>query len=271
MATRHSEIPGRRVVDQPPPVPPVRSRDWNVPLDDGRYDRARIGFVLIPNEQTVEGEMIALAPRGVGMFYSRTTMPTEISTDSLAESCAGLAEAAARIVPDDGLDVVCFACTSGSVAVGEERAIAELRKGAPQAAATTLITCVRKALEAVGAQRIAVVTPYADELNHNVANYFLQHGFSITRFEGLNLNYDREMVRVPPDFLAEVAGETDSPEAEAVVISCGALRSIEVIDQIEQRLGKPVVCSNQAMLWHCLRLAGIPDQFGGYGRLLRDH
>ena len=51
----------------------------------------------------------------------------------------------------------------------------------------------------------------------------------------------------------------------------GALRPLDVVDVLERRLGKPVVCSNQAMVWDCLRLAGVEDRFEGYGALLREH
>lgn len=63
----------------------------------------------------------------------------------------------------------------------------------------------------------------------------------------------------------------DRPDADAIFISCGALRSIDVVDALERQLGKPVICSNQAMMWDMLRLAGVEDRIEGYGRLLRDH
>ena len=78
------------------------------------------------------------------------------------------------------------------------------------------------------------------------------------------------MVRVTPAFLAEMAGGLDRPDADAIFISCGALRSIEIIDELEARTGKPVVTSNQALAWHALRLAGIADRIEGHGRLLRE-
>jgi maleate isomerase len=68
----------------------------------------------------------------------------------------------------------------------------------------------------------------------------------------------------------EFARGLDRPEADTIFISCGALRTIEVIDALEAASGKPVVASNQAMAWDCLRLAGIDDRIEGYGRLLRD-
>ena len=248
----------------------IESKRWNVRFDSGRNHRGKIGFVLIPNEQTIEEDMVKHAPAGVGMYFSRATMPREISTESLACLADSLAETAGRILPDDQLDVVCFACTSGTVAVGEERSIEELQRGAPGAQATTLMGAVRKALNVIGAKRIAVGTPYADELNTNVAGYLSNAGFEIAAFQGMNLNFDREMIRVAPDFLIEFARAIDCERADAVLVSCGALRTIDVVDRIEQLVGKPVICSNQAMLWDCLRLAGISDRLPNLGCLLRD-
>ncbi len=249
----------------------TRSRSWDVRFDAGRNARAKIGFVLIPNEQTIESDMLSRMPPGVGAYFARATMPREISTDSLAQLRTSLAGAAARILPDDGLDVVCFACTSGTIAVGEAVAIAELERGAPGVKATTMGGAVRKALAAMGAKSLAVATPYLDELNLGIARYLAAAGFEVVEIQGLNLSYDAEMIRVAPDFLFEFARAVDRPEADALLISCGALRTIEVVDEIERALGKPVVCSNQAILWDCLRLAGVDDRLQGLGRLLREH
>ena len=76
------------------------------------------------------------------------------------------------------------------------------------------------------------------------------------------------MVRVAPGFIADFALAQDCAEADAIFVSCGALRTLDVIAEIEARAGKPAICSNQAMIWDCLRLAGIEDRFEGHGRLL---
>ncbi|WP_120499354.1 arylmalonate decarboxylase [Roseovarius sp. EL26] len=242
----------------------------NVRFDGGRNARGKIGFVLIPNEQTIEDDMIRYLPTGVGAYFSRAVMPREISTESLAQLGTSLAETAARILPDDGLDVVAFACTSGTVAVGEEKSCAELTKGAPGAKTTTLAGAVRKALSAMGAQNIVLGSPYVAELNANVVTYLEGAGFTVLEAHGMGLDYDTDMIRVAPDYIADYARAIDRPDADAVLLSCGALRSIDVVDAIEQELGKPVICSNQAMLWDCLRLAGVDDKLPGLGRLLRE-
>ena len=87
----------------------------------------------------------------------------------------------------------------------------------------------------------------------------------------MGLSYDTEMIRVSPAYLMDYARAIDHPEADTVLLSCGALRSMEVIDRIEQALGKTAICSNQAMLWDVLRLAGVQDRLEGLGRLLREY
>ncbi len=101
--------------------------------------------------------------------------------------------------------------------------------------------------------------------------YLEQNGLAVARIKGMQLEKDSDMVRVRPDYIAEFAAELDGPDVDAIFISCGALRSLGIIDKLEQELGKPVICSNQAMTWDCLRLAGISDQPDGYGTLFRNH
>jgi maleate isomerase len=79
------------------------------------------------------------------------------------------------------------------------------------------------------------------------------------------------MNRVSPDCLADFAKTVDRPDADALFISCGALRSTDIIERLESELGKPVIGSNQASMWNCLRLAGIKDRMDGFGRLLREY
>lgn len=107
-------------------------------FDAGQHSRAKIGFVLLATEQTIEENVFRLCPDGVGMHFTR---------------------AASTLLPDGSLDVISYGCTSGSLVIGEDRVFAELNKGAPTAIATSLITGVIRALQAVGAKRIAVATP----------------------------------------------------------------------------------------------------------------
>jgi len=240
-------------------------------FDAGRHHRAKIGYVLLATEQTIEDDVMALRPDGVGMHFTRAPIPDSITNATLAAQADLLADAAASILPDGSLDVICYACTSGSLVIGEDRVFGELRRGAPHAKPTSLITGVIRALKALAVRRIAVGTAYLNEINAREATYLERAGFEVLTIEGLRLERDSDMVRVAPDYLAEFAASLDRPDAEAVFVSCGALRMLDVVDSVERRLGKSVICSNQAMIWDTLRLAGIQDRIDGCGRLFREH
>jgi maleate isomerase len=240
-------------------------------FDRGRHYRAKIGFVLLATEQTIQDDVMKLRPEGVGIHFARAAIPDSITNATLAAQADLLAACASTLLPDGSLDVVCYACTSGSLVIGEERVASELRKGAPKAKPTSLISGVIRGLRAVGARRIVIATPYLDEINEREAVYLEKAGFEVLAITGLNLERDSDMVRVSPDYIAEFALSLDRRDADAIFVSCGALRTLDVVGRIEQQAGKPVIASNQAMIWDTLRLAGIGDRISGHGRLLTEH
>jgi maleate isomerase len=249
----------------------VESRPREIRFDRGRHFRAKIGYVLLAMEQTIEEDVFRLAPPGVGVHFTRAPMANHVSAETLEAMAAGLTGAAALLLPDGDLDVACCACTSGSLVIGEDRVAGELRRGAPSAKPTSLITGVIRALRAVRAERIVIATPYLDDINTLEADYLRERGFDVLDIQGLRIEKDSDMVRVTPEFIREFAKSLDRPDADAIFISCGALRSLDIVDALETEVGKPVIASNQAMIWDTLRLAGIEDRIDGYGRLLRDH
>jgi len=250
---------------------PVQSATYATQYDQGRHYRAKIGFILLATEQTIQDDVMALRPNGVGMHFSRIVTPDNISKETLLAAGDLLAPAAASLLPDGSLNVVSYACTSGSLVLGDKRVDAELRKGAPNAEPTSLIKSAIRALRAVAAHKIVIGTPYLDEVNTIEKKYLEDAGFEVLVIEGLNLRKDSDMVRVTPAFILDFALSLNRPDADAIFISCGALRTLDVIGEIEKAAGKPAICSNQAMIWDVLRLAGIHDAIPGYGQLLEDH
>lgn len=247
-------------------APPVKTR-----FDQGRHFRAKIGYVLLATEQTIEDDVMKLRPDGVGVHFTRAPIADSITNDTLAGQAGLLADCASTLLPDGSLDVICYACTSGSIIIGEQTVRNELSKGAPAAKSTSLISSVLKALKQIDAKKIVVATPYLDEINQLELEYLEKSGIEVLSISGLNIEKDSDMVRVTPEFINEFALSIDQDSADAIFVSCGALRTLDVIEQIELQAGKPVIASNQAMIWHTLRLAGIDDQIQGYGRLLSEH
>ena len=248
-------------------VTPLESRGSAIRFDQGRHWRGKIGFVLLAMEQTVEDDVFTLTPQGVGVHFARIPMSNQVTAETLAAMAPGITACAERILPEGDLDVLCYTCNSGTMVIGEEKVFAALRKANPAAKPTTVMTGVVRALRAFDARRIAVATPYLDEVNGYVHRFLTERGFDILAMHGMGIANNTEIDRVAPEYIREYAYRVDHPEADAVVLVCGAMRSLDIAGPLEQDLEKPVVVSNQAMMWDCLRLCGVEDRFPGYGKL----
>ena len=214
--------------------------------------------------------MFRMKPEGVGIHFTRVRMPKQCTVSSLASMEAALDDAMASLMPArTDIDVICYNCTAGSFVIGEDKIIEKIVKNRPGLKGTTLLTGVVEALKVLQVKRLVMGTAYTDDINNLEYDYFVNQGFDVLDIRGMGLMTDMEMNRVSLRSLKEFAVTMDRPDAEAVFMSCGALRSVEVIEQVEAIIGKPFLGSNQASMWHCLRLAGINDRFGGFGQLFK--
>ena len=245
----------------------VRSKSWKPELDEGRHHRARLGFILMSTDLAAEADFFAMAPEGVAVHITRLKTDDYTTNETLARHIDYMADAASRIQPDTRPEVISYSCTSGSIVIGEERVMQEIVKGAPWAKPMCIVTGVLDALRELDARRIVVGTPYLDEINTAEAEYLTARGVGILDIQGLNLTTGIEFGRVTPAYWKEFALAIDRPEADAIFLSCGGIRALEVVEEIEQAAGKPVVTSNQAQFWSCLRRAGIDDRIAGFGHL----
>lgn len=245
----------------------VRSKPRTPEFDAGQHDRARLGFILMSTDLAAESDFFAMAPEGVAVHITRLKTDDYTTNETLAKHIEDMADAASRIQPDTRPDVISYSCTSGSIVNGEAQVMAEIKKGAPYAQPMTLVTGVVDALRELDAKKLVVGTPYLDEINTAEAEFLIDKGFELLDIQGLNLETGIEFGRVTPDYWKRFALEIDRPDADAIFLSCGGIRSLEVAEEIEQLTGKPVVTSNQGQMWSCLRRAGIRDRIKGFGRI----
>ncbi len=251
------------------PGQPVQSKPREVEFDAGRHHRARLGFILMSTDLAAEADFFAMAPEGVAVHVTRLKTDDYTTNETLARHIDFMADAAARIQPDAKPDVISYSCTSGSIVIGEEPVFAEIRKGAPWAIPMTLVTGVVDALRELEVKKLVVGTPYLDEINTNEARFLHDKGFEVLDIQGLNLETGIEFGTVTPGYWKRFALEIDRPDADAIFLSCGGIRALEVVDEIEQAAGKPVITSNQAQMWSCLRRAGVSDAIDGFGRIFQ--
>ena len=245
----------------------IKSKNRNPILDKGRHSRARLGFILMSTDLAAESDFFDIAPKDVAIHITRLKTEDHTSNETLSKHIEFTADAASRIQPDTKPNVISYSCTSGSIVIGEEKIKEEIKKGAPYAIPMTLVTGVVDALKELKIKNLIVGTPYLDEINTKEAEFLNNKGFSILNIQGLNLTKGVEFGTVTPEYWIKFAQEINDESADAIFLSCGGIRSTEVVDQIEQKVGKPVITSNQAQMWSCLRRAGVEDKILGFGEL----
>jgi maleate isomerase len=154
------------------------------------------------------------------------------------------------------------------VVIGDDEVAAAIRKAKPGVNVVTPTAAAVLGLKAFDARHISVLTPYTVETSRPMADYFSRLGFGIDRFTCLDMTDDREMARVALSEIVAFAKEATDPASDALFISCTAFRAASVVAEVEQAIGKPVVTSNLATAWQCLRICGDQTPRPDFGRLM---
>ena len=237
---------------------------------DERPVRWRIGFVALATDHTAERDFARICDFDeVGVYANRVAYANPTTEENLLKMAPLLTEAASLILPGESLDVVVYGCTSASVVIGDDMVRDAIAKAKPDTPVVTPSSAARDALRTLGVRRVSILAPYITEVSARIGAYFEKEGFEIASLDCLGLEDDRDIARVSPSSIVDVAANCCAPDADALFLSCTALRAAEVADEIEARLGKPVVTSNQAMIWRALRLAGCNRTLSGWGKLFR--
>lgn len=234
--------------------------------------RKKIGVIVPPNNTVNEAEFNRVAPPGVSFHFTRSPLHSAPAADDFAEMLSDV-ECAMQDLAACKVDYATYACTAGSMACPADRLLGTMRGSGVDANSTA--QAIVSALETLGARRVSMASPYTDETNEHEAHYLHDHGIEVLAAAGLGLNTSlagiQKISRVaPPDVFAHALA-VDREEADALLICCTDFNTFDVIEPLEEALGKPVVSSNSATLWHTLRQAGIDDPVPGLGTLLRDH
>lgn len=249
--------------------PAVNRQHMAFELDRGVAARAAIGLIVLASDQTIEYEFRQIFDMpGVAFYESRIYNDTNITPETLQAMEGGMTEAAGLILPGIPLDVVAYGCTSGAMTIGDDRVAALIHKVRPGVACTSPMKAALAAFEAFGARRIALLTPYLDEINQTMRGYIEGRGVAVPVMGSFNEPNDNKVGRIDPASIRAAALELGrSDRVDAVFVACTALRVVGIAAEIEAELGKPVTSSNHALAWHCLRLAGIDDPRPDLGRL----
>jgi maleate isomerase len=236
---------------------------------DARPLAKRVGLIILATDHTTEPDFARMvASERTGVYVARIPYANPTTPENLRKMQPELTAGAGLILPGESLDAICYSCTSASVVIGDETIEAAIREAKPGVQVVTPPLAAVAGLKALGARRISIFTPYTIETSRPMADYFSRHGFEIDRFTCLGFDDDREMARISPQALVELAREVTAPQSDALFLSCTALRAALAIVGIEAAIGRPAVSSNQASAWQCLRLTGDDTAYPQFGRLM---
>lgn len=231
-------------------------------------DRARIGMLLPSVNRAAEPQITEMLPDGVSLHTTRLRLLS--SQEEHINEMVDDVERGAVMLADADVDLIVFHCTAASMfAPGfDDGIIARIEKATGKPATSTSKGCV-EAFEKFDAKKITLTTPYIQSTNDREVVFLKSHGVEVLSETGMGITGDGgAMLAVEPAEWRRRVADQDEPDSQAAFLSCTAIRAVEAIDAIEADIGKPVVTSNQAMVWHALNRLGIDDKPAGYGRLM---
>jgi len=232
--------------------------------------RARIGLIY-PSSGKRDQDFGRLVPEGVSVHITRIALsgPADLEHIGRMSETENLVQAA-RLLAD--LDPACisWADTSGSFMFGPKGATEqqEAIRAATGVPASTTSTAVLLALRRLRVRRVAVASPYIDEVNRKLVEFLSGHDLEIGRLKSLELSHEGAIHRALPEAVYRLARAAWFDGADALFIPCTDFEAIDLISPLERDLGRPVITANQATMWHALRLAGIADGVDGFGQLM---
>jgi maleate isomerase len=234
-----------------------------------RINRTHIGLVQLSTDHSLEMDWAKLVGIQAAVFSTRVFYNSEMTPEALDNIANGISEGSDLIANGLPMDVMAFGCTSASIIIGEERVGQLLTQNRDNIPATNPWTAAKAAFNHLKAKKIAVFSPYPTEVNYPLYQQLKNEGFDVVVLGSLGIERDTDITTVSKESMI-TALEQILPEsgADLVFMSCTNLRVLDHIQEIEDRFEIPVICSNSAMFWHAMVLAGKTACCPGYGRLL---
>jgi maleate isomerase len=233
---------------------------------------ARIGLIIPSSNRLTEPQLRHFAPPELGIHVTRLQMtgkwnrPLSVLGDDIQRSAGALADAKC--------DIIVFHCTGHAMEEGPDgdKRTRQMIKSATGIEAMSTAAAIEEALDVLNLKRLILLTPYDQDTNDHEIDYLRQLGIAVVCDVALALPGSDQYLAQPPERWVELAVENARDAADGYFLSCTNTTQIEAIEPIERQLGKPVVNSNQAVLWACvkrLRNKLGPAKFApGLGRLV---
>ena len=234
--------------------------------------RARIGFLVPPGNPTVEPEMMALAPDGVSLHFTRMSAEGPAGTHTGQEE-RNLSQVASlpdcvKLLAMVSPKVIVMAHTATSYTLRQQRE-AHLVAQMEAIGGVRFVTAFGSVLAAfshLGARRVAYATPYSAEMTARGKQHLENCGLQVV--SSGHLANVRNIYEETSERAYSIARQVDRSDADVIFLSGVGMPTLDALQALEEDTGKPVISAASAMMWHALRIAGVRASIKGYGQLL---
>jgi maleate isomerase len=232
--------------------------------------RGMIGLVVPSNNSVALPEFYSALPQGVTAYETRMHVEGDLTAQNLRRMVAD-AETAADLLRQTRVDFICYCCMASSIAHGWdwERQLLDRFASKATKGATSANCALHDALNALAAKRLALLTPYPENINALLPAFFAARGLTVIAVTGTPVRDVAAVRELTPDRICRIAHSLDLEQVDAVCLLATDMETFSIIEDLERDLGLPVVSSNQALLWASLRALGIGMAVEGLGKLLR--
>ena len=231
----------------------------------------RVGLITLASDFRIEKDFNNLIhDKDIDLYSNRINSYNPLTNETLKKMAEDIPKVTENILPNQKLDCVAYGCTSGTIAAGYQSIYDKVNLAKPNTKVTTPITSAINALKKLNIKKISIFTPYTDEINQAVINYFKKENIEIIELSFFNIASDLDIGKVDSSHLFDVLVKKDLSKSDALFISCTALPALSIINDLEKKLGKLVLSSNQTLIWDTLKQINFKSKIVGYGELFNN-
>ena len=231
----------------------------------------KIGLLALSTDLTIEKDFQSIFQKlPLDLFVNRIHNENPLTKENLLKMHDQIEPITRKILPGQKINTVAYACTSGTIAIGEDKVKDKVQLAKPDCYVTTPITSAIKAFKKMNVKKVVLFTPYPESVNKTILEYFDRKNINIISFSTFNIDLDEDIASVDPKHLLETLIKLDMNDADALFVSCTALPVLEILDEVEKKIDRIVFSSNQTLIWDTLRSVGYKSPIQGYGKLLRN-
>ena len=231
----------------------------------------RVGLITLASDFRIEKDFNNLIyDKDIDLYSNRINSYNPLTNETLKKMAEDIPKVTENILPNQKLDCVAYGCTSGTIAAGYQSIYDKVNLAKPNTKVTTPITSAINALKKLNIKKISIFTPYTDEINQAVINYFKKENIEIDELTYFDIASDLDIGKVDPQYLFDTLIKIDFTKSDALFVSCTALPVLSIISELEKKINKVVLSSNQTLIWDTLKDINYNNKVEGFGELFNN-